>query len=392
MSGTISSTAPTIDGAGIHVPTFEQILTYVQGQFQTIYGADIYLENDSQDGQLVGVLAKAISDSNSAIVAVYNSYSPKTAQGVGLSSIIKTNGIRRLVPSNSTVDLLITGDVGKTITNGVATDGVVQWALPTPITIPTSGFITVTATASQPGDFSAVPNSINQIATPTRGWVSVNNPANAVEGNPVETDAALRMRQSVSVALPSQSPLDGIIASVSNLAGVEFVRGYENDTDITDANGIPEHSIALVVQGGDSQAIANAIALQKTIGAATFGTTSETVIDGYGISKIIKFFRPTEVPVFVTVDLTALAGYTSNVGTDITDAIVAWFAPFNIGQPSLLSKLYTPANLAGPESNTYNITAIKQGTSSGAQTPTDLPITFSQVATIVAGNVTIVAS
>lgn len=392
MSATvISSTAPTIDGTGIHVPTFEQIILYLQGQWQRIYGQDIYLENDSQDGQLIGVLAKAISDNNAAIVAAYLAYSPSTAQGVGLSSIVKTNGIKRLVPSQSSADLLVSGTPGTVITNGIAEDQLGnQWILPTPINIPLGTTITVTATAAQVGDFAAIPNTITKIATPTRGWVSVTNPANAVEGAPVESDAALRMRQSVSVALPSQSPLDGIIASVSNLAGVLFVRGYENDTDITDANGIPPHSLSIVVDGGDAQAIANAIALQKTIGAATFGTTSETVIDGFGVPKIINFFRPTEIPLFITVALEALPGYTTNVGTDIEDAVAAFFAPYNIGQPSRLTKLYTPANLSGAESNTFNITSIVQGVTSGGQTAADVPILFFQVATCSADDVTVV--
>ncbi len=53
MSGSstaLTTIAPTIDGTGVHVPTFEQILQYFQNGFQQIYGSDIYLENDSQDG------------------------------------------------------------------------------------------------------------------------------------------------------------------------------------------------------------------------------------------------------------------------------------------------------------------------------------------------------
>ncbi len=340
--------------------------------------------------QLIGVLTKAVADTDNAIIVTFNSYSPVTAQGVGLSSIVKTNGLARLVPTNSTADVLLTGNPGVNIQNGVVEDiNGVQWALPTPVTIPPSTEITVTATCTQVGDFAAIPGSITKIATPTRGWISVSNTDSATEGNPVESDAALRMRQFASVALPAQSSVDSVIAAVANITGVQFIRGYENDTDNVDANGLPPHSISLVVDGGDAQAIGNAIALKKTIGAATYGTTSVTVIDAYGIQKTINFYRPTEVPLFITVNLTPFQGYTSNVGDDITAALVAYFAPFNIGKPSYLTKLYTPANLTGNEADTFDITSILQGTTSGGQAATDVPITFFQVPTLTAANVTV---
>ena len=45
-----SPTAPTIDANGISAPSFASILTYLQGKYRSIFGADAYLGNDSQDG------------------------------------------------------------------------------------------------------------------------------------------------------------------------------------------------------------------------------------------------------------------------------------------------------------------------------------------------------
>lgn len=47
---------------------------------------------------------------------VYNAFSPSTAQGAGLSSVVKINGIRRKTASYSTVDLRIVGQVGTIVT------------------------------------------------------------------------------------------------------------------------------------------------------------------------------------------------------------------------------------------------------------------------------------
>lgn len=72
-----------IDSTGYHFadyPTFRQF--FVQ-EYQTIYGADVYLEDDSQDGQFLSVQAKAAYDSAALGASVYNSFSPVSAQGTG---------------------------------------------------------------------------------------------------------------------------------------------------------------------------------------------------------------------------------------------------------------------------------------------------------------------
>lgn len=40
----------TIDEAGIHAPDFPTVLNWLKEQYRAIYGQDVYLENDSQDG------------------------------------------------------------------------------------------------------------------------------------------------------------------------------------------------------------------------------------------------------------------------------------------------------------------------------------------------------
>lgn len=50
--------------------------------------------------------------------------------------------------------------------------------------------------------------------------------------------------------------LDGAIANVS---GVIRHKLYENDTGSPDANGLPAHSVAAIVDGGDVTAVAQTI-------------------------------------------------------------------------------------------------------------------------------------
>lgn len=377
-----SPTAPTISATGISAPTYAEVLAYLQQQFRSIYGDDIYLESDSQDGQFLAVIAAAINDGNAATVAAYNAFSPLTAQGAGLSKNVKINGIARAVATNSSVDLVLVGQAGTTITNGQARDEADNlWALPASVTIPPAGEITVTATCTVVGDIDAAPGAISQIATPTRGWQSVTNPAAATAGAPVETDAALRARQATSVALPSRTVLEGTVGAVANLEGVTRYRAFENDTRTTDANGLPGNSIALVVEGGDAAAIAQAIAAKKTPGTGTFGTTSQVVTDLYGVSRVIRFYRPTEDTAHVKINLTALAGYNTSIGQAIQQAVADYINNLAIGGTIYLWRLAVPANLGGDSrSLTFDINSILIGLNAGTPAAADIVLPFNHVA------------
>ena len=360
----------TIDKNGITAPSLVEIRAFLVAQYQGIYGSDVYLEPDSQDGQWIGIMATALHDANAMCVSAYNAFSPAGAQGEGLSRMVKINGIARHVASKSTADLLLGGTAGTVITGGYATDDAGnRWMLPATVTIPVEGQITVTATASEVGAIDAPPGSIVSIGTPTRGWQTVTNLLAAVEGDPVEKDAALRQRQAVSTEIPSQTLFEGLMGAVAGVSGVTRYGGVDNDTSATDENGIPPHTISLVAEGGDAAAIAAVIYAKKGPGAGTWGTTSEVLTDSYGVPHTIRFMRPTNVPVTVAISLKALPGYTSNIGTKIKEAVAAYINGLAIGDEVYLTRLFVPANLTGgAESVTFDITGllIARGTDSPA--------------------------
>lgn len=382
-----------VDQSGFHYPDYPTVLTYLQGEYRTIYGADTYLEADSQDGQWVAILALAMFDSMQVAAAVYNSFSPLTAQKDALSRNVKINGIARLVASYSTADLTIVGQAGTTILNGQAKDTLDQkWNLPASVTIPVGGSIVVTATAAEVGAVSAAAGTINKIATPTLGWQTVNNVAAATIGDPVETDAELRRRQTQSTMIPSLSVMEGIVGAVASLAGVSRYRGYENDTNTTNADGVPAHAISLVVEGGTTQAIAEAIAAKKTPGTATYGTTTYTTYDQYGVPNVINFFRPTTATISVEISLTARTGYLSTTADAIKAAMVAYVSDLLIGDDIYISKLYVPANLANTVSaDTFDVTQIRIKKNSGSWVTTNLSLAFNEIAQTALANVTVIA-
>lgn len=372
--------APTITDSGISAPSYSDILTSIQTSYRSIYGADVDLSEDTQDGQWLAVLSSAIDDSNQTAIAVFNSFSPTFARGVQLSSLVKINGLRRLIPTNSTCDVTITGTVGTVIPSGIVADIFNnQWTLPPNTVIPISGAITVTATCQVPGAISASPNTITSIVTIIQGWQTVNNASAAAPGNPIEPDSALRTRQAVSTSLPSLSVLDGIIGALLNLEGVERLAAYDNDTNTTDSNGAPAHTIYFVIQGGDAVEIATTVAQKKTPGTGTYGTTTEVVIDPSGVPDTINFFVLTPVTFSVLVNLKALSGFLSTTETLVTNALMAYLNGLLIGDSSYYSRLFSPANLTGDAalsaaggltqqqldliSATYHVSAIAQARS-----------------------------
>ena len=297
---------------------------------------------------------------------------------------MKINGIARKGATNSTVDLLLTGTAGTSITNGTVKDtNNVIWRLPASVVVEVDGSATITATCSNSGAVAALAGTITTINTPTRGWTSVTNPAAATVGTPAETDAELRIRQGQSVALPSITPFEGVDGAIANVAGVTRHKLYENDTGATDSNGLPPHSISAIVDGGDVTDIAQTIRGNKGQGTATYGATSVTVPDTYGNPHVISFSRSTDVPIYGHITLKAFAGYTSQIGAQIQQAVADYVNGLTIGDSVLLSRIYSPANLgvvSGGNARYYDITELLIGKSSGSVAAENIVIAYNESA------------
>ncbi|HHS9695086.1 TPA: baseplate J/gp47 family protein [Klebsiella michiganensis] len=370
----------TVTAEGISAPDYQTILSTVKGYFQQIYGSDSYLDPDSKDGQMVALVALAIHDANNTAITVYRSFSPSTALNDALTSNVKINGISRRAATNSTVDELLVGEPGTIITNGSVkdTNGII-WNFPAQVVIGIDGTAIATATCDTSGAVAALAGSVNKINTPTRGWVSATNPLAATVGVAGETNAELRVRQSQSVALTSVTPFEAVDGAIANIDGVTRHKLYENDQDTPDANGLPPHSIAAIVEGGDATVIANTLRGVKGQGSTPFGSTVIIVPDKYGSPHPVGFSRPVDVPVFVKITISPLTGYTSQVGDEIKAAVAAYINSLAIGASVLLSRIYSPANLgvvSGGNSRYYDITELLIGTSSAGVAATNIVIAF----------------
>ncbi len=383
---------PYIDQAGAHIPEYEDIRQGMQAVYRDIYGSDLNLDPDTQDGQLIAVLSLAMYDQNVFSLACFQSYRPDQAQGEGLSSLVKINGIRRRVPSRSTVDVVIGGQAGTIIRQGQVRDAANQlWDLPDELVIPVTGQITATARARELGAVTAPAGTVRTIATPTRGWQTANNPAAATLGSSIESDAELRVRQARSTALPALTMLEAVVAAVSDLPGVTSVSAQENDTNAVDANGLPEHSFALVVRGGDATQIARTIANKKGPGPDTAGNVAIAVQDAFGITKITRFYRPVETPISVSITIQPKPGYSTVIGQEIKQAIADHINALLDGDDVEYARLWVPANL-GKLNGPYTIKSLLLARSGQTLAAADVLIPFNATASATVDSVNLIVN
>lgn len=144
--------------------------------------------------------------------------------------------------------------------------------------------------------FGAIPaaeRTITRIITPVDGLSAVTNPYAAVPGRNLETDDELRARYSLGVFRLGAGTLPSIHANIlQDVPGIKSLRVFENNTDTTDADGRPGHSIEVVADGGDTQAIIEKIYQVKAAGITAYGNTTGVVRSQDGYLHPIRFSRP----------------------------------------------------------------------------------------------------
>ncbi len=390
--------APTITAAGLSVPVFSDIQGALLDAYQAIYGSTTYLGNDSSDFQWISAVALKLNDNMGLCQLAYNARSPLTAIGADLDSVVKLNGIARLSPSSSTAVLVLTGSPNTPVNNGVISDSNgILWSIPATVTIGPSGTVSVTAVCQQTGAVSAAQNTIiTPVGGFTAGWTGVTNPNPAVVGSPAEADSQLRARQSVSVALPSETRLAGTQAGIEAVSGVTRTNVLENQTSITDSFGNESHSLTCVVEGGVDLAVATAIFTNRGIGCNTLGATATTMTEvpvtdpNSGNVTTIGFIRPTYVPIYINLSVHGLtSAFNSTVQAAIVTALVNYLNSLEIGETVSYSALIATAMSVNPNLSQpiFSVTAMTTGISPSPTGNTDIALQFFKVAQGISGNI-----
>lgn len=195
------------------------------------------------------------------------------------------------------------GSGGPTGTGTAIVDGDVVWSYVATAT----AAVVVPVEAEEDGPLEALSGTLTVIETAVSGLTSVTNPEDATLGREVETDSELRLRREAELHTSGTATLSAIREAVSSLEDVVSVRVFENVTDATDSNGLPPHSLEVLVDGGVGDDIVAAIWGAKPAGIRTYGTTTLPVLDAEGISHSVSFSETETVEVWLHVLLTVEA-------------------------------------------------------------------------------------
>jgi uncharacterized phage protein gp47/JayE len=287
-----------IDGAGIAIESYPDIISdIVNGTGSvpgliTIYGADINLGSNTPDGNFINIFALSKEDILQLCVSLYDSFDPDEAVGVALDNISQLCGIARMGGSYTVTDIVVTATQAVNL-SGLDDTAVTpftisdangnQFNLLVSQTISAYGTYTYSFQAEKVGFIQVIPNTITNIVTITPGIAAVNNPnAPTLVGADQETDAAMRVRRQVSVALPAQGAFYGLYAGLLSVYGLGEAVVYVNNTHSVDAKGVPANSIWVITDGGSAADIGDMIYRYLNLGCGMKGnqTVNLTQIDG----------------------------------------------------------------------------------------------------------------
>ncbi|MCK5126792.1 MAG: baseplate J/gp47 family protein [candidate division Zixibacteria bacterium] len=324
------------------------------------------LDPSTPDGLKIASDAEILGNLDETAERAYNSKDPNKSSGLELDVLSAITGTVRSPGTPSTVTLRLTGVVGTVIIAGKLSESPIdrtQWATSINATIGSGGFVDVMATCTIFGAIQANVNTITSIVDTVGGWQSVTNTVTATSGSYVQNDPSLRLERNSAVSKPGNNQTDSLIGELFAVVGVRRVRVYENFTGSVDANGLPAHSIAPIIDGGTDADVALAIFRKKNPGCALHAAgTSVVVPDVYDLypfnTKTITFSRPIAVDIITVVTIQNDGSLPSGAGDEVKQAILHYVngslfddvgfgfnqVGFGVGENVKFSRMFTPVN------------------------------------------------
>ena len=221
---------------GLEVKTLEELRGELVDDFEAIYGEDINVDQNSQDGQQINIYAQGGVDLREVLNQVNANFDPDQALGrvldqrVAINAITRNGGTYTLTPVEIVTDDAVnlvglddqSDELNPTVANlyTIKDDAGTEYYLLDSISIVGAGTQDLTFRAAAIGEVEVQLNTITEPVTVIAGVTGINNPSGALSiGVNEESDANLKVRRRGSVAIPSTGYLDGIEASLGTAEG-----------------------------------------------------------------------------------------------------------------------------------------------------------------------------
>lgn len=312
-----------ITSTGFVAKTLEVIRAELEAEVRAAFGDDTNTSSASVMGQLIGIFATKTREVWELAEAAYEGQYPDSAIAASLTMLAALTGTQRRAATKSTVEATVNVNPG-TYLPGTLIASVLNYPdrrFTNIDTVANSGMSAANVTditfeCEDAGIVLANAGTLTVIAQAVVGWNSITNPLDATVGEEEESDADLRTRRELELAGAGSTTADAIRSDIlREVTGVISCTVLENDTDDTDVNGLPPHSVEAIVLGpdgydaDDDQAVADQIWASKAGGIRAYGSTSKVVTDSQGFTHTVAFTRPTDVDVYLEFDLTVDGDY-----------------------------------------------------------------------------------
>ena len=365
--------------------TTQIVRAEIEQVYYDTYGNSLNLTDDTPLGKEIGIQAERIAVLWELAEAAYNSGDPDKAGDAALDAVCALTGTVRDIASSSAATLTATGTAATVVTAGslASVTGTAEdfatlangtlvlltaWAGTTAYVVDdrrsnggncyictvagtsagsggptlevaaeTDNTVTwrfigngisavdILASAVNTGAILGVSGDIITIGTPISGWDSVQNLEDATPGADVEEDGPLRLRREDEIADAGAGTIDAVRAALLKVTGVTSVTNFWNNTNTTDADGVPPKAVECLIQGGASQDIWDALLANVGGGIETFGSTSGTATDSEANAHTMAYSLPTDIDIHVEMTLTYdVTKYPTDGDDQIKAAIVAF--------------------------------------------------------------------
>lgn len=382
---------------GLQTATQSELYANMSAALQAIYGANIDLSSNSPDGQMLNIFIQAALDLEDLLTQIYNQFDPDNAVGAVLDQRVAINGIQRQAGTYTIQPVSITTSQALNLYGldqsaqpvfTVADNAGNQWQLLTTVSLPTPGVYSLSFQAANPGAIQSALNSITVPVTIILGVTAINNPTiYTTLGINEESDALLKVRRQKSVSLASSGYLAGLLAALENISGVTYAYIEENTTAATNSDGVPGHSIWVIVAGsGASASIAQAIYTKRNAGCGMYGGVSYTITQADGSLFNVYWDVVVQQPLFIEFTATSINGSSAPQIAAILAALPTSFTPGVYSEVNI-NELATLVQQIDP--NTLVTNAGFSLAYNGAYTNTLLPSTKKQQFAVSQANIII---
>lgn len=357
-----------LDEHGFSRPTYDELVGTLTDKWQELFGDNANTATNSVGGIFIRVIAYVLDKVYQLAEQIYQSQFADSATGVTLDQLAANQGIVRKAAQTSIGSIRIFGIANFVVPAGfqVTTSDGMMYVTTEDITLKNTdqkifhlneaGYTDIEYNNEWIGmGESKVLYAIESGAQYNKPGSYADNPAVAVTpveevraieieqidgGAALETDDQLRDRIEQTTEDGPSSPINGVIAAISKVIGVNSVKIIANDTMKPDSDGNPAKTLHIYVDGGVQDDIGPAIMGSVAAGVQTYGSIAVNLKDIAGLQHTVYFDRPVPLEVHTHIKLTTGDAFPIDGLDQIKTAVMNYVQSVPMGDAVRYSYLY----------------------------------------------------